>query len=317
MQASKTPAYAALVLAVAVGAGLSSTIHQAKPPVAALVEKPAASALPASSATSPPLEKVTWQPTTLAWQNVKLKLEAPSLGDTQPTCHTPVGAEDEIGTCYLGVPAQEPIVWRVATVTQRDRFVPARWFADMQAGIKAEMQPQQIADRLSADLTASSSIALSNATLMNPAKLKDGLAIIGQATYRPNQSSADVATMTCVAAFILAANRPTQVLYCATSADEAENGTRRMIASLRKLNPSSELPRNSLQAMERAAYQRLLKTRGGAAANPPLVQSEIEHFESTTADCQNYGQISQERYLCNEQHAKARMDQLGAFGSAG
>ncbi|CAH2904098.1 MAG: hypothetical protein PCALPYG88_7171 [uncultured Paraburkholderia sp.] len=317
MQASKTPAYAALVIAVAVGAALSSTIHQAKPPVAALVETPAASALPPSSATPPPLEKVTWQPTTLAWQSVKLKLEAPSLGDTQPTCHMPVGAEDEVGTCYLGVPTQEPIVWRVATVTQRDRFVPARWFADMQAEIKAGMQPQQIADRLSADLTASSSIALSNATLMNPAKLKDGLAITGQATYRPNQSSTDVVTMTCVAAFVLAANRPTQVLYCATTADEAESGTRRMIASLRKLNPSSDLPRNSLQAMERTAYQRLLKAHGGAAANPTLVQSEIEHFEATTADCQNYGKISQERYLCNEQHAKARMGQLGTFGSAG
>ncbi|WP_143325863.1 hypothetical protein [Paraburkholderia ribeironis] len=90
-----------------------------------------------------------------------------------------------------------------------------------------------------------------------------------------------------------------------------------MIASLRKLNPSSELPGNSLQAMERAAYQKYLKTHGGAAVNPTVVQSEIEHFAATTADCQKYGQISQERYLCHEQHAKARLDQLGTLVSGG
>jgi hypothetical protein len=316
MQASKTPAYAALVFAVAAGAALSPAIHSGKPSTAVGSDQPPALALPASSPTPLPPEKAKWQPITLNWQNVRLKLEAPSREGAQPTCHTPVGTEDEVGTCYLGIPTPEPVVWRVATVTQRERFVPARWFADMQTEIKATMQPQQIAERLSADLLASWSISLSNATLISPEKLKDGLAIVGQATYRPKQSSTDTVTMTCVAAFILAGNRPTQLLYCAANAEDVENDATRMIASLRKLNPSSDLPKNSLQAMERIAYQKFLKAHGGAAANPTVVHTEIEHFEATTADCQNFGPISQERYLCHEQHAKARMDQLGTMASA-
>lgn len=317
MQASKTPAYVALVLAVAAGAALSSKSHPSKPPVVAVEDKPVVSLLPASSPVPLPPEKVTWQPTTLSWQNVRLKLEAPSREGLTPTCHTPVGAEDEVGICYLAIPTPQPVVWRVGTVTQRDRFVPARWFADMQTEIKTTMPAQQIADRVNADLLSTSSISLSNVTLMNPAKLKDGIAIAGQATYRPNQASTDVVTMTCIAAFILAANRPTQVLYCASSPDDAEGDALRLIASLRKLNPSSELPRNSLQAMERTTYQKYLKTHGGPAANPNVVQTEIEHYAATTADCQSYGAISQERYACHEQHAKARMDQLGTLALSG
>lgn len=310
MQASKIPAFAALVVAVATGALLSSGRHPTAPRVAPVEEKPQAEVPAAPAPASATTVQLNWHTTTLDWQHVRLKIDAPEqVGNTQ-TCHSPSAAEDEVGVCSQALSSSQPVVWRVATVTQRDRFVPAGWFGDAQKLLKASTQPQQIVDGLNAELQARTSIKLSNATTSDSEWLKNGLAIAGQATYRPSQSSTDVVTMTCFAAFILAANRPTQVLYCAQNSDQAKLDAARMVESLQKLNPSVALSKNSLQAIERATYQKLLKSRGGAASSPELVETEIQHFTATNLACQEYGDISQERYLCFEQHAKARLDQL-------
>ncbi|MGF6807427.1 hypothetical protein OKW30_002553 [Paraburkholderia sp. Clong3] len=316
MQASKTPAYVALVSAVALGAALSSAIHPQKPSAPpAEVQQTAANVLPESTPAVSREETVSWKQTVLNWQNVRLQLEAPLPDGATPSCRTPTGGEDEVGTCYQVVPGQSPVLWRIATVTQRDRFVPAKWFADAQSAIKSALQPQQVADMINADLATSWGFSLTNVSMVNSTTVRDGIAIKGQATYRPDQTSTNVVTMTCLVAFVLAANRPSQVLYCTANADDAEKSGARLVASLRKLNPSFDVQRNSLQAIERTTYQRYLKTHGGTAANPEVVQGEIEHFAATTADCQTYGAISQERYLCNEQHAKARMDQLSSLSA--
>jgi hypothetical protein len=311
MQASKTPAYVALVLAVAAGAVLSPHKGDVSP-----------SRLPVPSSLAPdkpspvpkplPVKTLLWQDTTLAWGNVRVKISAPLATGSLPDCHTPMGDENEVGTCVGIVPGESPVVWKIGTVTQRDRFVPARWFIDARKTIRKSMSPDQLAARIKADGTLTFSISLDNPVNVDTSPLNDEIAIVGQAAYRPSQGGPTV-PMTCVLAYVLAANRPTQLFYCTAERDVAVSDATRMIASIHKMNPSTELPRGSLQAIERTTYQRHVKKNGGAAANPTLVSDEIGYFSATRNDCQSYDSISQERFVCYEQHAKARIDQLSAL----
>lgn len=308
MQASKTPAYIALVAAVAAGALLSPHRNEVSAPK--LPGSPTAVQDRVDPALPPEPEKtVAWQDTALTWGNIQLKTSAPLANATAPDCHTPTGDENEVGTCVGVVPGDQPIVWKVSTVTQRDRFVPARWFIEAKNYIRQSVPAEQLAGRLKIDGALTSSISLESPSLIALPPLKNEIAIIGQATYRPSENAPPI-IMTCVLAYILAANRPTQLFYCAPAQDVALRDAARMIASIHKSNPSSELPRGSIQAIERAAYQRGLKKAGGAASNPTLVSDEIEYFAKTKDDCQSYGAISQERFVCYEQHAKARIDQV-------
>lgn len=311
MQASKTPAYVALVLAVAAGAILSPHKEDVSP-----------SRLPVSSSLAPdkpgpvseplPVKVLTWQDTTLAWENVRVKISAPLAPGGSPDCHTPTGDENEVGTCVGIVSGESPVVWKVSTVTQRDRFVPVRWFIDAKKDIRKSMPADQLAARIKADGTLTSSISLDNPVNVDTPPLNDEIAIVGQAAYRPSQG-APTLPMTCVLAYILSANRPTQLFYCSAEREAAVGDASRMIASIHTMNPSTELPRGSIQAIERTAYQRHLKKSGGAAVNPTLVSDEIGYFGATRTDCQSYDPISQERFACYEQHAKARIDQLSAL----
>jgi hypothetical protein len=311
MQASKTPAYIALVAAVAAGALLSPHKNEVTTP-----SLPATATM-APEKTSPPPAVVpekttTWQDTALVWGNVLLKISAPLTVGKDPDCHTPTGDENEVGTCVGVVLGDSPIVWKISTVTQRDRFVPARWFVEARKDIRQSTPSDQLAARLKADGALTSSISLENPAIITASPLRDEIAIAGQAAYRPSQNVPPV-IMTCVLAYILAANRPTQLFYCAPSPDAAMSDAARMVASIQRMNPSAELPRGSIQAIERAAYQKRLKRAGGAASNPTLVSDEIDYFATTKNDCQSYGAISQERFACYEQHAKARIDQMSSL----
>jgi hypothetical protein len=311
MQASKTPAYVALIAAVAAGALLSPHFRPATPPAESISASPA----PASPPPTPAVvtsEQVQWQKSLLTWQNVTLNVEAPIPAGTSPSCHTPAPNEDEVGTCFTALPGEQPVVWNVATVTQRDRFVPVRWFSDAESELRQTISPQQLLAGLVTDVSTTLSVSLSEPSQIALTGLSNVLALTGKATYRENQNS-PVVTMTCVAAYLLAANRPTQMLYCAMAQADAIRDATRMAKSLRTLNPSRELTRNSVQSMERAEYLRYLKTHGGAAKNTGLVTSEIDYFASVKTDCQVYGEISQERYACNEEHAKARIAQLSVL----
>jgi hypothetical protein len=258
------------------------------------------------------VKNLTWQDTTLVWENVRVKISAPLANGGSPDCHTPTGEENEVGTCVGIVSGESPVVWKVSTVIQRDRFVPVRWFVDAKKDIRKSMPPEQLAARIKADGTLTASISLDNPVNADTAPLNDEIAIFGQAAYRTSQG-APIVPMTCVLAYILAANRPTQLFYCSAERDAAVGDASRMIASIHKMNPSTELPRGSIQAIERTVYQRHLKKNGGAAANPTLVSDEIGYFAATRKDCQNFDPISQERFACYEQHAKARIDQLSAL----
>lgn len=311
MQASKTPAYIALVAAIAAGALLSPHRNEVSAPK--LSGPPAAVQDRVNPAPpSEPEKTVAWQDTLLTWGNIQLKTSAPLADATAPDCHTPTGDENEVGTCVGVVPGDQSIVWKVSTVTQRDRFVPARWFVETKNSIRQSMPAEQLAARLKSDGALTSSISLESPSLIVVPPLKNEVAITGQATYRPSPNVPPI-IMTCVLAYILAANRPTQLFYCAPVQDVALRDAARIIASIHKFNPSSDLPRGSIQTIERAAYQRRLKKAGGAVSNPTLVSDEIEYFAKTKDDCQSYGVISQERFICYEQHAKARIDQVASL----
>lgn len=308
MQASKTPAYIALIAAVAAGALLSphrnDTIAPSLPA--------AATSTPEKTPPEPILDQsVAWQDSELVWGNVRLRINAPLMAGKGPDCHTPVGDELEVGTCVGVVSGDSPIVWKVSTVSQRDRFVPVSWFTEAKKDVRQSVPPDQLAARLKADGALSSSISLDNPVVLATAPLKDEIAIAGQAMYRPSQNVPPV-VMTCVLAYILVANRPTQIFYCTTGQDVAVADAARLIGSIRKMNPSAELPRGSIQAIERTTYQKRLRNGGGAASNPALVNEEIQYFATTRSDCHSYGVISQERFTCYEQHAKARIDQMSA-----
>ncbi|REG49569.1 hypothetical protein B0G80_5949 [Paraburkholderia sp. BL6669N2] len=311
MQASKTPAYIALAVAVAAGAILSPNKNQV--PTPHLPVAPTSAPDTPSPASEPAPEKtLAWHDTTLTWENVRVRINAPLATGSSPDCHTPTGDENEVGTCVGIVSGEKPVVWKISTVTQRDRFVPARWFIEAKKDIRQSMSADQLAARVKADGTLTSSISLENPGLIDLPPLKGEVAIAGQAGYRPTQG-APIAPMTCVLAYILAANRPTQLFYCSAERDTAVNDASRMVASIQKMNPSIELPRGSIQGMERTAYQRRLKKSGGAASNPALVSAEIDYSAATRDDCRRYDPISQERFVCYEQRAKARIDQISAL----
>jgi len=178
--------------------------------------------------------------------------------------------------------------------------------------IRLSVPADQLASRLNADGQATSSVSLQNPSLATTPMLKNELAIVGQASYRESEGAPTV-PMTCVLAYVLASNRPSQIFYCAANSERALTDAGRLIAAMHKQNPSLDLPRGSLQAIERTTYQHQLKKSGGAANNPTLISGEIEFFAATQNSCQSYGSISQERFVCYEQHAKARLDQLYAL----
>lgn len=134
-----------------------------------------------------PVKTLTSQDATLAWEDVRVKISAPLAAGSSPDCHTPTGDENEVGTCVGIVPGESPAVWKISTVTQRDRFVPVRWFIDARKDIRKSMSPDQLAARIKADGVLTSSISLDNPTNIDIPLLNDEIAIVGQAAYRPSQ----------------------------------------------------------------------------------------------------------------------------------
>ncbi|WP_144141143.1 hypothetical protein [Paraburkholderia sp. BCC1884] len=133
------------------------------------------------------MKTLTSQDATLAWEDVRVKISAPLAAGSSPDCHTPTGDENEVGTCVGIVPGESPAVWKISTVTQRDRFVPVRWFIDARKDIRKSMSPDQLAARIKADGVLTSSISLDNPTNIDIPLLNDEIAIVGQAAYRPSQ----------------------------------------------------------------------------------------------------------------------------------
>ena len=219
----------------------------------------------------------------------------------------PGPADDEVGICQAVSAVDEAPSWQIRIVTQRDRFVPVSWFDNALQALRA-LQPDAVTRQIGGEANTVTKAGFTNAGLLTPIQFPGGLAIRGSASGL--SSSASSAMQSCVYAFFLTANRPTTLLYCATSDDESLSGAQKIASSLSKLNPSNEYKRSSAQAAEHATYLKRLKAAGGPVAAPDLAASE-QAFEQTVADvCGKYPLISQERFQCFEGYAANRLSLL-------
>ncbi len=219
----------------------------------------------------------------------------------------PGPTDDEVGICQAVSAVDDVPSWQLRIVTQRDRFIPVSWFDNAIQSLRA-LQPDAVTRQLGGEANAVTKAGFTNAGLLTPIQFPGGLAIRGSASGL--SSSPPSAMQSCVYAFFLTANRPTTLLYCATTDDESLSGAQKIASSLSKLNPSSEYKRSSAQAAEHAIYLKRLKAAGGPGTAPDLTASE-QAFEQTVADaCGKYPLISQERFQCFEGYAANRLSSL-------
>lgn len=306
MSASKAPAYFSLAVAVAAGVLISGANRTTPSGRSSSLESPSAPAAsaPQVAETKPP-PAVVWKAQTLGFGSLRFKATLPWTGDS-PSCTMPGAADDEVGICQ-SVVAGGDSAWQIRVVTQRDRFVPVSWFDNTLQSLRA-LQPDDVIRQLGGDANAVTKAGFANAALLTPMQLSGALAIRGAAAGISQSSSA--AMQSCVYAFILAANRPTTLLYCATTDDESLAGAQKIVSSLSKLNPSSEFKRGSAQAAEHSLYLKHLKAAGGPTAAPELANSEQAYEQSVGDECGKYPLISQERFQCFEGFAATRLSSL-------
>ncbi|MBG1252535.1 hypothetical protein [Burkholderia pseudomallei] len=307
MSASKAPAYFGLAVAVAAGVLISGVNRNA--PSTAAPSLDTASAPAASAAQDIETKRktpVAWKLQTLNLGPLHFKATLPSSGENAQ-CMMPGSTDDEVGICQGVTAVDEAPSWQLRIVTQRGRFVPVSWFDNSLQSLRA-LQPDAVTRQLGGEANAVTKAGFTNAGLLTPIQFPGGLAIRGSASGLP--SSASNVVQSCVYAFFLTANRPTTLLYCASTDDESLSGAQKIALSLSKLNPSSEYKRNTAQAAEHATYLKRLKAAGGPAAAPDLAASE-QAFEQTVADaCGKYSLISQERFQCFEGYAANRLSSL-------
>ena len=306
MSASKAPAYFGLAVAVAAGVLVSGTnrnVPSTAGPSLDTASAPAASASQTIETKRP--TSVVWKSQTVSLGSLRFKATLPSSGENAQ-CITPGSTDDQVGICQ-GVAAVDAPSWQLRVVTQRGRFVPVSWFDNALQSLRA-LQPDAVARQLGEEANAVTKAGFTSAGLLTPIQFPGGLAIRGSASGL--SSSASNTVQSCVYAFFLTANRPTTLLYCATTDDESLLGAQKIASSLSRLNPSSEYKRNTAQAAEHAKYLKRLKAAGGPAAAPDLAASE-QAFEQTVADaCGKYPMISQERFQCFEGYAANRLSSL-------
>jgi hypothetical protein len=182
------------------------------------------------------------------------------------------------------------------------------WFNQAVQSLRA-LQSDVVTRQLGNEANLVTKAGFTNAALLTPMQLPGALAIRGAASG-PSAPSSSGATQSCVYAFFLTANRPTTLLYCATTDDESLAGAQKAASSLLKLNPSIEYKRGSAQAIEHGLYLKRLKAAGGVAAAPELATSEQTYEQSATDACGKYPLISQERFQCFEGFAASRLSSL-------
>ncbi|MEM5368964.1 hypothetical protein V4C53_23430 [Paraburkholderia azotifigens] len=307
MSASKAPAYFSLAVAVAAGVLISGANRSAPHTAAPSLDTASA---PAASASQDVETKrntpVIWKSQTLNLGSLRVKATLPWSGENA-RCMMPRPTDDEVGLCQAVSAVDETPSWQIRIVTQRDRFVPVSWFDNALQSLRT-LEPDAVTRQLGGEANAVTKAGFTNAGLLTPIQFPGGLAIRGSASGL--SASASSAMQSCVYAFFLTANRPTTLLYCATSDDESLSGAQKIASSLSKLNPSNEYKRSSAQAAEHATYLKRLKAAGGPVAAPDLTASE-QAFEQAVADaCGKYPMISQERFQCFEGYAANRLSSL-------
>ncbi|MFL9914800.1 hypothetical protein PQR75_05255 [Paraburkholderia fungorum] len=181
------------------------------------------------------------------------------------------------------------------------------WFDNTVQALRA-LPADVLTRQLGNEANLVSKAGFTNAALLSPADLPGAVANRGAAAA-PSLFSA-ATPQSCVYAFMLVANRPTTMLYCATDDAQSLAGSQKIVSSLLKMNVSGEYKRGSAQGTEHALFLKRLKAAGGAAAAPELVSSEQAFEQTTASECERYPVISQERFQCYEGFAASRLSAL-------
>jgi len=283
--------------------GIKSTSTEGSPSL-----EPASAPVVAVSEQPQPMQvaAVTWKVQTLNIGPVRIRTDLPSM-DEAPTCLAPGPTDDEVGVCQSASGGSGKSVWQIRVVTQRDRFVPIRWFDDAIQSLRRSA-PDVLTRQLGNEANLVTKAGFVNAMLLSAIQLPGALAVRGTANGLTGLPAS--ASQSCVYAFLLSQNRPTTVLYCATDDQTSLKGTQKLVASLQKYNASAQYKRGSARGAEHAFYLKRLKAAGGAAAAPDLVASEQAFEQSAAGECEKYPALSQERYQCHEGFASARIDAL-------
>ncbi|NIF77127.1 hypothetical protein F3J20_06900 [Paraburkholderia sp. Cy-641] len=306
MSASKAPAYFSLLVAVAAGvliSGTNRTTPSGAAPSPEIASAPAtATQQPKANAARP----VVWKLQTLSIGSLRLRATLPVLPGNAK-CIRPGPTEDEVSICQPSEAGADDPHWQVRVVTQRDRFVPATWFEEEIQSLRA-LPADVLTRQLGNEANRVTSAAFTDAEIVPQADIPGAIAIQGAASGPPEFASSR--QQSCIYAYLLAANRPTTLLYCTGNFSGTLTGATTIISSLTKVNPSLEYKRTSAQAAEHSRYLRRLKAAGGAAGSPELAASEQVYEQAAQSECQKYPPISQERFQCFEGFAANRLAAL-------
>ncbi|TDG21151.1 hypothetical protein EYW47_22540 [Paraburkholderia silviterrae] len=306
MSASKVPAYFSLLVAVAAGvliSGANRTTSSSVIPTPEIASAPVVATQQPEAYVGKP---VVWRSQTLSMGSLRLHATLPALPGNAK-CIKPEPTADEVSICQPSEAGPDDPHWQVRVVTQRDRFVPVTWFEDEIQSLRT-LPADVLTRQLGNEANRVTGAAFTEAELVPQASAPGAVAIQGAASGPPAFTSSK--QQSCIYAYLLAANRPTTVLYCTASFGDALVGATTIIASLMKSNPSLEYKRSSAQAAERGLYLKRLKAAGGAANSPDLVASEQAYEQVTQNECQKYPPISQERFQCFEGFAANRLSTL-------
>jgi len=306
MSASKAPAYFSLLVAVAAGvliSGANRTTPSGAVPSPEIASAPAtATQQPEASAAKP----VVWKSQSLSIGSLRLRATLPVLSGNAK-CIRPGPAEDEVSLCQPSDAGADDPHWQVRVVTQRDRFVPATWFEEEIQSLRT-LPADGLTRQLGNEANRVTGAAFTDAGLVSQVDSLGAIAIQGTAAGPP--AFASTVQQSCIFAYMLAANRPTTLLYCTGSVGDTLSGATTIISSLMKANPSLEYKRASAQAAEHSLYLKRLNAAGGAAGSPELVVSEQAYEQAAQSACQKYPAISQERFQCFEEFAANRLPAL-------
>ncbi|MDN7750573.1 hypothetical protein [Burkholderia gladioli] len=301
MSVSKVPAYFGLIVAVAAGVLISgegrNTADRASRSPEVSSSQPTDEPKSSIREISRP---VIWKTQTLGMGVVRLRVSAPASHDVTK-CLLPNAGDHQVGVCQpVGADDGHPY-WQIRTVTQRARYIPVSWFVSEIESLHA-LPGKTVALQLGNEANRVTNAAFSDAALVASSDIPEGTAIQGTAEGEGASKS-----RSCIFAYLLASNRPTTLLYCAQTPVDALSGAKTMVASLQRLNPSSEYKRGSAQATEQGLYQKRLQAFGGLSNASDLVASEQAYERASIDACRKYPAISQERYQCAEAFAATRL----------
>lgn len=315
--ASKAPAYLAVVGAVMVGALLSSLVRSPATPQAK-VDVPvtrSTAGLPLSpevlDAVLPPTE---WKAQTVPVASIKLRFEFPTNAKSSG-CRMPGAGDAQVTVCDFSGVDKANVAVRLMVVSEGLRFIPMSWYESAMNGAVSSVDNVQLTQQLQEQLQSAVGVSVDQATTLPRDEFSGALSLKGVAKS-VEIGGQTLHNATCIIAFSLASNRPVEVIFCSESSDSetTRKDASRLLASIRKLNASSEYAKNSYRKLEEKLYAAVM-AKSSPADKMFIEESEQTYARQQSAECEGLSVLSQERYTCVEQHAKARAEILSTLSA--